>query len=100
MINKTGMIFSTLLNGLLFLLLLVGSVGIVMGLAASGSGFAQFLLVAYYLFFAVPIISIIGSWLSYKNEHKKMMWRFMALPWVYSLLYAIGLAALFAIEKQ
>lgn len=97
--TKKGLIVSTVLNILLLPVLLLGSVGIVMGLASSGALLAQILLFAYYLFFIVPIVSIVGSWLNYKKENKKAMERFIALPWVYLLLFSFGIVLLFTLGE-
>ena len=65
----------------------------VMGGAADGvSGLGTGIALAGFVFPALPVISIIGSWVGYKLDATGLVLACVSLPWVY--LLALGAAVL------
>ena len=89
-----------IINTILCLLGIVPAFGIqlatVMGGAAVGAGpLGGFLAVAGFFFPAMPIISIIGSWIAYIIRVHWLAVAFVILPWAYLLVLGVGLGIFF-----
>ena len=89
-----------IINTILCVLGIVPAFGIqlatVMGGAAVGAGpLGGYLAVAGLIFPAMPIISIIGSWVAYIIGVRWLAVAFVILPWAYLLVLGVGLGVFF-----
>lgn len=73
----------------------------VMGGASPGAGdWGARIAMAGLIFPAMPIISIIGSWIAFLLGVSWLAIGFVALPWVYLLALGVGLVIFFGKPKE
>jgi hypothetical protein len=73
----------------------------VMGGASIGTGaLGGVIALAGYIFPAMPIISIVGSWIAYWVGPPWLVMAFMALPWAYLLALGVCVGIFFGKGKS
>ena len=60
----------------------------------------HYIAIAVYIFPAMPILSIIGSWVAWLIGFSWLVIVFVALPWVYLLVLGICLGIFFLQDKS
>lgn len=78
---KAALIVNTILCALGFVPSFGLQLALVMGGGNSGTGLGSFIAFAGLIFPALPVVSVIGSWLAYKFHLDWLTLGFIALPW-------------------
>ena len=99
------LLIAVIINTILCVLGIVPSfmiqMGTVMGGASVGaSELGSWIAIAGMIFPAMPIISIVGSWIAYLLGISWLAIVFVALPWVYLLGMVVSIALLFSGKKE
>ncbi len=90
------------LNTILCVAAFFGSFGLQMGMGYAWEkarrrgrgGFANVLALGAFIFFGVPVVSVVGSWWSHLAGNDGQALVFVALPWVYLVMLIAGIAVL------